>query len=123
MTKKVYCAGADRNPLADIVERVRKANPRRSYKNLDKRFMRALIEFAELAEAQLFVTARANYKGKTWKDVREEVVDTWIVTTDLLLTPLPGEDDVDPIIVQMLGKKLAKWHRNRAKSRHPQDDT
>lgn len=109
---------------SDPVNLVRMANLTRHHSTLSKRILRLMAELGELSEAFGSVES-GNYKKKTLADVREEVVDTWIVATDILLTSLPNEDEreLHEIIDTVLKKKLAKWMKVRAMSARSDDDS
>ncbi len=74
----------------DLVQMVMRANPTRHHNNLVRRLIKILEELGETSEAYLSVSSSANYKGKSWLDVREEAVDTMIVLLDVALTPFPN---------------------------------
>ena len=102
----------------NIIESIIAANRTREHSNLIRRIAKSMEELGEVCEAYLNVTSAGNGKGKTWNDVREELVDNFIVATDLLYTKLPNEEQItdaelDEIISEMVDRKLAKWKNNR----------
>src|ERR1019366_3479816 len=76
-----------------IVDAVEQANPQRNPANLNRRLHKMLEELGELAEAYLNATSKNNLKGKTWADVKEEVVDVLIVAVDIVLTDIFDGDE------------------------------
>ena len=101
------------NPL---LHEIAAANPGRHVDTLNRRALKLIEELGEVSEAYLNVTSQQNAKGKTWADVREELVDLLIVVGDCLLTPFPGEEGMSPAdlerrITEVTLVKLAKWKR------------
>lgn len=88
-----------------IVDLIRDAHPERHHATLPRRCWKLIEELGEVAEAHLNVTSALNGKGKTWDDVREEVVDVLIVALDIALTPIPA-DIGGPDRVILLGVPL-----------------
>lgn len=69
-----------------IVELIKTANPDRNIVNIKRRLCKFEEEKGEVNEAMLNVTSIDNLKKKTWDDVREELVDCFIVAIDIALT-------------------------------------
>ncbi len=90
------------------------ANRERSFGTLWRRIAKLGEEYGEIWEAYLNVTSAQNGKGKTWEDVREELVDITIVAIDTLATRLPidegkTDEEIKDEIMAVLKKKLDKW--------------
>lgn len=99
-----------------LLQMVHAANPDRHDRTLARRLIKLSEELGEVSEAYLSVTSENNAKGKTWGDVREELIDLMIVTMDCLLTRLPGEDKVgfktrQAEIEWIVAIKLEKWRQ------------
>lgn len=110
-----------------ILEMVQKTNQNRSHKNLIRRILKLSEEMGEVAEAYLNVTSKDNGKEKTWDDVREELVDVLVVVCDVVLTPMPDQEDLTPeeieeIIQNVLAAKLGKWKRKMDSSSSSTDE-
>lgn len=109
-----------RTPL-DIIDAIRDANPGRNHKNIDRRCLKLCEEVGETSQAVLAVTSENNHKNMTWADVREELTDTIILGFDMLLTPMPDQDEMSDderldAIKAEFDRKLAKWARQRAEA-------
>ena len=103
----------------DIIDKIRAANPGRSHKNIDRRCLKLCEEVGETSQAVLAVTSEDNHKEMTWADVREELTHTIILGFDMLLTPMPDQEEMTDeermvIIKDEFDRKLAKWARQRA---------
>lgn len=103
----------------DVIEAVRVANLKRTHTNLIRRMLKVVEELGEASEAYLNVTSAANAKEKTYEDVREELIDTAIVTLDCALTRFPGEENrtdesIRAEIDELFVRKLAKWVSGRS---------
>lgn len=72
--------------------------------NVVRRLIKMQEELGELAEAWLCVTGGPNYKKKTLSDVREEMVDCYVVATDALLVYLRAS--CSPAVAKQLFDKL-----------------
>lgn len=72
--------------MQNIIELIKSANPARALSNTKRRLLKITEEKGEVAEAVLNVTSPYNGKNKTWDDVREELVDCFIVAADIALT-------------------------------------
>lgn len=113
----------------DMMQSVIDANPSRVVDTLGRRVTKLSEELGEVSEAYLGVTSEDNAKKKSWEDVREELVDLFVVTVDCLFTRLPideGKTDrqVSNEIAAVSVTKLAKWKRGRstAKQKEPKTD-
>jgi hypothetical protein len=105
----------------DIIDAIRDANPGRSHENIDRRCLKLCEEVGETSQAVLAVTSENNHKNMTWADVREELTDTIILGFDMLLTPMPDQDEMSDderleAIKAEFERKLAKWARQRAEA-------
>ena len=105
--------------LNEVIRLVQQANKRRNHQNFARRHIKLSEEYGEVSEAYLSVTSPSNAKGKTWDDVREELADCLIVTLDLILTPLPDQENYSPEqieqgMMEMVRTKLAKWETNQS---------
>lgn len=102
--------------MSDIIDKIKKANPKRHASHIERRMLKLGEEFGEAAQALLAVTSKNNSKKKTWDDVREELTDVVIVAMDILLTEMPDEKDITPetkreTIEKWFDKKLKKWSK------------
>lgn len=77
--------------ILSMIERIRVINPERSWGSIIRRTIKLFEEAGEVAGAYLPVTSVYNGKGKTWGDVLEEAVDTFILAVDIALTPRPTD--------------------------------
>ncbi|MFA5490960.1 MAG: MazG-like family protein [Candidimonas sp.] len=62
------------------------ANPNRNIDNVDRRIIKLFEEYGEIVEAYLGVTSTQNYKNKKDDDLREEIIDLYIVAMDVRFT-------------------------------------
>jgi NTP pyrophosphatase (non-canonical NTP hydrolase) len=104
--------------IEHVLRAIVEANPTRHHDNLNRRIMKLMEELGEASEAYLNITSPSNPKGKSWTDVREELVDCVIVAVDCALTPTPDQekmtsDDIEEEFSSMISRKLAKWARGR----------
>lgn len=96
-----------------IIKEIYETRRDRSVNNIDTRIMKLCEEAGEASGA--LVSIRENtYKKLTYEDLLEELVDCWIVATDAMLTPLPGQeslsqDDINEKIADIMQKKINKW--------------
>lgn len=79
-----------------------------------------LCEEAGEAIGALLSIRSNSYKGLTYDDLREELVDAWIVVTDALLTPMPidkdnNQDTINENVTKIMHKKIEKWRKNAKK--------
>jgi NTP pyrophosphatase (non-canonical NTP hydrolase) len=72
--------------MLDIIESIKNANPERSVASIKRRLLKMSEEKGEVCEAILNLTCEKNSKNKTWDDLREELVDCFIVAVDIALT-------------------------------------
>jgi NTP pyrophosphatase (non-canonical NTP hydrolase) len=72
--------------INSIIETIKAANPERSLFTTKRRLLKIGEEKGEVCEALLNVTSSHNMKHKSWDDVREELVDCFIVAVDIALT-------------------------------------
>lgn len=112
--------------MNDIFNMIKHANPERHHSTLPRRILKLSEEQGEIAEAYLNVTSEGNGKGKTWGDVREEMVDLLIVDMDCLFTRMPGEEnltdeEIEAVITGLVVTKLEKWHKNKALGKNASD--
>lgn len=103
----------------DIIDEIRAANPTRNWKSLERRCLKLGEEFGETSQALLAVTSEDNHKQMTWADVREELTDTAILAFDMLLTPMPDQNEMTDEerlleIKAEFQRKLDKWAAQRA---------
>lgn len=98
-----------------IIEEIFRANPNRNntHMNLVRRSLKLCEEAGEAGQAMLAVTSEANLKGKTWEDVVEELADTFIVSTDIVLTDFADQnltpEQLEQRLVDMIRQKLQRW--------------
>lgn len=98
------------------IEKIYETRLDRSVDNIDDRVMKACEEAGEAIGALLSIRNNS-YKGLTYDDLREEIIDIWIVATDAMLTALPREqnmsqDQVNENISKIIDVKIAKWRKN-----------
>lgn len=99
--------------VADIYE----TRKDRSMNDILPRILKISEEAGEAAGAILSITENS-YKKLTPDDLREELVDCWIVVTDALLTPISGEEElsqeqINLNINDIIKRKMEKWKRNK----------
>lgn len=109
-----------------VIQKILEANRTRSIKNVERRMLKLVEEVGETAEALLGATSANNYKGKSFDDVREELVDCLILVLDILLTPMPDQKKMSDkerreMIHGIVDAKLAKWAGQRAKQKVADD--
>lgn len=102
----------------DILDAIREVGAGRSMENIHRRLMKLGEEYGEVLQAYLALTGN-NYKGMTADDLREELVDIVLVSLDLLLHRVPGEenlseDELGMRIEAVFRTKIEKWQRIRA---------
>ena len=99
---------------------------KKKYKDLDiskKRLLRRGLklseECGEVCEAIFGITDEENYKGKTYDDVREELVDVIIVALDALFSEFEDEelpnnfDDIIKLRSVIFEEKITKWLKDK----------
>lgn len=102
-----------------LLRAILEANPDRNVGNIERRLIKIGEELGEASEAYLVAsTTNKTRKKKTYKDVREELMDISIVALDCALTRFPGEDsmtaeDIEFECMEILSEKLAKWKRQK----------
>ena len=95
---------------------IRDAHPERQHIEFNRRIIKTMEELGELSEAYLNASSEHNYKGKTYKDVREELTDMIVMVFDMSATRLPGEEglsneEFEKMQLELLYRKLAKWNK------------
>lgn len=78
-----------------LVDEVKDINGERTFDNLERRYIKLMEEIGEVAEAYLNITSKNNFKLKSWSDVREEILDCFIVCLDIVLTTQESFDEPD----------------------------
>lgn len=104
------------NVFSDIIDKIYNTRLDRSVSNIDDRVMKLCEEAGEAIGALLSIRNNS-YKGLTYEDLREELIDAWIVTTDAILTALPNEnnksqDEVNSELIKVMETKINKWRNN-----------
>lgn len=104
------------NIFSEVIKKIYETRLDRDVFNVDDRVMKLCEESGEAIGALLSIRNNS-YKNLTYKDLREEIIDTWIVATDAMLTALPEEegldqDGINKHIIQIMEKKIEKWRKN-----------
>lgn len=104
------------NIFSEVIKKIYETRLDRDVFNVDDRVMKLCEESGEAIGALLSIRNNS-YKNLTYKDLREEIIDTWIVATDAMLTALPDEegldqDEINKHIIQIMEKKIEKWRKN-----------
>ena len=103
-----------------FLAKVKIANNQRTMENFSRRLLKLGEEYGEANQAYLSVTSESNGKNKSWSDVREELIDTLVVTMDLLLHEFPdqaefSDEQKTSDLEAILDTKLKKWSRKQKK--------
>lgn len=106
--------------MEPFLAKVKIANNQRTMENFSRRLLKLGEEYGEANQAYLSVTSETNSKNKSWCDVREELIDTLVVTLDLLLHTFPdqtslSEEEKLSNLEEVLDSKLKKWSRKQKK--------
>lgn len=99
--------------IFEIAKEIRDLRETRPVEHLPIRTMKLTEEVGEVSAALVSVLT-GSYKKLTYEDVLEEIIDTWIVSTDMMFTQFPGLEDIsdeerEKIIVSIMRKKMDKW--------------
>lgn len=114
--ENVLVACRDEN---SFLNSIRDANPKRNFDSMARRIIKIGEELGETNEAYLVSTTKLpTRKTKTYRDIREELIDTAIVALDCALTRMPDEsdlsdDEITDEIMLVLSTKLKKWQDAR----------
>jgi NTP pyrophosphatase (non-canonical NTP hydrolase) len=111
-----------------IFKEIYNSNPTRSLDHYVRKSLKLCEETGELAQAVLSITSDANIKNKTRADVLEEVVDVFIVASDLLFTRFEDEVDMseaelEQSRIEVINKKLNRWKQRMALIKNNKDGT
>jgi NTP pyrophosphatase (non-canonical NTP hydrolase) len=74
----------------NLIELIKETNPSRSLSTTQRRLMKIGEETGEVWQALLDVTGTTHTRNMTWEDVREELVDCFIVAIDAALAFNPN---------------------------------
>lgn len=107
--------------MRTFFNKIRDANQNRKMETFPRCLLKVGEEYGEANQAYLSVSSAGNGKNKSWSDVREELIDTLVVTTDLLLHTFPDQGDLSEDqrmaeIESILERKLKKWNKKQTKN-------
>jgi len=94
------------------VARLRSITKKRDDKDLTRRLLKGLEELGEAAQAYLSMTSTHNSKNKHWPDFKEEIVDVWIIMTNILLSRRNDKrkfEHEELFVANLINTKLDKW--------------
>lgn len=99
--------------IEKIFNEIKNIREQRNLEDLPLRVMKLNEEAGEASGAVVSVLTNS-YKGLTWEDVIEEIIDTWIVSSDAMFAPIPGTehmtmDERCEYISGIMSKKMTKW--------------
>ena len=72
--------------MLSLINLIKETNTSRSLQSTKRRLWKLGEEQGEIWQALLDVTGTLHLRDKTWEDVREELVDCFVVATDIALT-------------------------------------